>query len=270
MAKPTLSAIYADGAAYEKFMGRWSRLNGRDFVAWLGLPGGLRWLDVGCGTGALSEVILETCAPVALAGIDPSEAQIGLARSHIGDVRARFDVGDGRNLAFDDGPFDVAVAALVLNFIADRDTAVAEMRRVVRPAGTVAAYVWDFANRREIAQHFWKVAEAMDPEAAARAAATTYSASTTPQALSRLFAGAGLDGVETRAIDITVSFDDFDDYWSSNTGFASPVGNHAGALSPDDRTRLIDGLKAVLPIADDGRIGYEARAWAVRGVVPSA
>jgi ubiquinone/menaquinone biosynthesis C-methylase UbiE len=146
-------ARFTDGEGYERFMGRWSRVAGRIFLDWLSLPSKLKWLDVGCGTGAFTEVIQQLSGASEIRAIDPSTAQISYAQSRKGAEGVQFQVADARSMPFEDQQFDAAVSALVLNFIPDREKAVAEMRRVVRSGGTAAAYVWDFAGRRGTSQH---------------------------------------------------------------------------------------------------------------------
>ena len=265
MSEGDLSPIFAHADAYEKFMGRWSRRCGKGFLVWLGLPRGLHWLDVGCGTGALADCILESCAPAEVAGVDPAASHLALAKATLPSDGMRFDVGDGCALPYADSTFDVVVSGLVLNFVVDRAAVVAEMRRVARPTGTVASYVWDFADSNEVVQHFWAALALTDPGAAVRAGELVHAASTRPEALAALFAGAGLAQVETRPIDVDVAFVDFDDYWASNTAFPSPVARYAASLSGDALVRLRATLQSLLPHAGDGRIHFRARAWAVRG-----
>ena len=152
--------------AYEAYMGRWSRPVARAFVPWLGVPPKYDWLDVGCGTGALAETILDVGDPTELVGIDPSADFIAAATQHVTDSRARFDVGDALGLPMDDNRFDVVVAGLVLNHIADPTSAAAEMVRVARPRGTVAAYIWDYSGEMQMVRFFWEAVAATDPNAA--------------------------------------------------------------------------------------------------------
>ncbi len=257
-----------DGEVYEKFMGQWSRACGRKLVEWLGIPAGLKWLDVGCGTGAFTSVILEACAPKSIVGIDAMETQLVGAKSRVTDERVDFRVGDAQALPFDDDAFDAAASALVLNFVPDHKKMVTEMKRVVRPSGTVAVYVWDFAGGGEIAQHIGAAIAARDPKAAEHCANVRHDERTRLEALSQLFKEAGLDNAGTLPIEIGVEFGDFDFYWSSNIGFASPVAIYANGLSSDDREQFMGEVKERLPIADDGSIRYTARASAVRGYVP--
>lgn len=222
----------------------------------------------GCGTGAFSAAILETGNPDELVGVDTAEAHVAYAQAEIADPRAHFRVGDAMALPFDDGAFDVAVSAYVLNFVLDKPKMVAKMQRVVRPSGTVAVAVWDHANRKEPGRHFWRVTGAADPESYENASRVIGAAITSPDALDGLFDGAGLEDLTTHAINIDAVFEDFDDYWSSNTGFTSALGRYADALSPENRERLMRELREARPIDVDGHIRYKTRAWAIQGTVP--
>jgi ubiquinone/menaquinone biosynthesis C-methylase UbiE len=238
---------------------------GRIFLDWLSLPGNLKWLDVGCGTGAFTEVIQQVCNPSEIVAIDPSAAQISYATSRKIDERVQFKVADARAMPFENGRFDVAASALVLNFIPDREKALAEMRRVVRPAGVVAAYVWDFAGDRGTAQHLhFAITELQGP---GHRAGGLNAESTTENSLKTLFENVGFAGVVTRPIDIALTYNDFEDYWSSNTGAGSPIGNIVKNLSDDKRQQLKQLVKTKLPASTDGKIAYMARANAVRGRV---
>lgn len=268
MAELKLSGAYTDGVAYENFMGRWSRASGRDLVRWLDLPEDLQWLDVGCGTGAFTEVVLDECAPKAVTAIDPSEAQIRYTRNHVSDPRASFEVGDGQALPFASRKFDAAVAALVLNFVSDPDMLAEEMARVVNAAGTVAAYVWDFEGRMNISQHIWQSIAATDPDAPILAGNAARIEIGRPATLSGIFERAGLVDVATRAIDISVTYRDFPDYWRSNDTTTNPIGKYIKSLSPHGYQKLKHHVVGIIPMDDDGGIRFGARAYAVRGIVP--
>ena len=263
MADTEQTARFTDGAGYEKFMGQWSRIAGRLFIDWLALPSGLSWLDVGCGTGAFTEIIRQSSGAVEIVAIDPSAAQVSYAQSRKTAEGAQFQVADARSIPFEDGRFDVAVSALVLNFISDREKGVAEMRRVVRLGGTVAAYVWDFAGGNSTARHLNSAVREL--EGPGYRAAGLNPESTTGEYLKALFEGAGLADVESRPIDITVAFRDFDDYWNSNATSGSPGANVIRSFSEEKRQRLLALVKARLPIDDHGGILYTARVNAVRG-----
>jgi ubiquinone/menaquinone biosynthesis C-methylase UbiE len=261
--------IWKNGEAYENFMGQWSRAVGKTFLEWLRPPNDARWLEVGCGTGAFTQVILDHGAPGEVVGIDPAEAQLAFAEQKVSGANIVFRCGDALELPFADHDFDIAVSALVLNFVPDQEKMVSEMTRVVRPSGEVALYVWDFADRKPVAQHIAAAIAARDSEAAKRAASGQQFQTTSPEYLRRLFEDGGLVDTETRTIEIDVRFRDFDDYWSANTEFASPVGQYVSGLSADDREKFIAEVKRLLPLSADGSIEYVARANAVRGIVPA-
>jgi ubiquinone/menaquinone biosynthesis C-methylase UbiE len=254
---------FADGEGYERFMGRWSRVAGRLFLDWLSLPSGLKWLDVGCGTGAFTEILKQSSGASEIVAIDPSTAQISYAQSRNSAEGIQFQVADARSMPFDNERFDVAASALVLNFIPDREKALAEMRRVVRRGGTAAAYVWDFANRRGTSQHLHSAV--MELEGPGYRPAELNAESTTQESLKALFEAAGLTDVVTRSFEISVTHRDFDDYWDSHTKFTSPIASHIQSMTEENRHRLKQTVKAKLPIDDHGAISFTARVNAVRG-----
>ena len=155
--------VWASGVAYEPYVGRWSRLVASEFLRWLAIRDGARWVDVGCGTGAVVEAILRQADPSEVVGIDSSAAYVEYARAHIVDPRARFEVGSASALPLDDAQVDAAVTGLVLNFVPDAVQALGEMVRVTRPGGTVGAYVWDYAGQMQLMRQFWDAAGALDP-----------------------------------------------------------------------------------------------------------
>jgi SAM-dependent methyltransferase len=256
--------VWADGAVYEPYVGRWSRLVAREFLDWLAMPPRSRWLDVGCGTGALSQTILMVAAPITVKGVDQSAGYVAFAREQVIDERARFEVADARALPFETATYDAAVSGLVLNFIPDQPKAVAEMARVTRPGGTVAAYVWDYAGEMQLMRHFWDAAVALNPAARDLDEGRRFPICR-PGPLARLFRDAGLKAVQTRAIDVPTDFRDFDDYWSPFLGGQAPAPGYAMALTEEQRAALRERIRAALPIAADGSIHLIARAWAVRG-----
>ena len=265
MGTPGSADVWASGDAYEPYVGRWSRAVAREFLAWLAVPPGGRWLDVGCGTGALSKIILEVASPTEVAGIDPSAGYVAYARARVPDPRARFDVGDAHSLPVRSATFDAVVSGLVLNFVPDPATAVAEMARAARPGGAVAAYVWDYAGGMELMRRFWDAAVGLDPAAGELDEGRRFAALCHRDALADLFRGAGLRGVEARAVDVPTVFRDFDDYWTPFLGGQGPAPGYAVALSADRRAALRERLCAGLPVAADGSIPLTARAWGVRG-----
>jgi SAM-dependent methyltransferase len=256
--------VWAGGAAYEPYVGRWSRLVARDFVEWLAIPPSARWLDVGCGTGALTETILGHAGPAQIDAVDPSEGYLALARQRLHDPRVRFEVGDARRLPAGSERYDAVASALVLNFIPDISTGMAEMVRVTRPGGVVAAYVWDYAGEMELMRYFWDAAVALKPQDVERDEGRRFPICR-PGSLTDLFARAGLTDVRVRSIDVPTRFRDFDDYWTPFLGGQFPAPAYAMSLSEPDRAALRDRLRGDLPTAADGSISLVARAWAVRG-----
>jgi SAM-dependent methyltransferase len=263
----TTKDVWAAGKLYEPYVGRWSRLVARDFLAWIEAPTQCDWLDVGCGTGALTEAILETVRPRGVKGIDPSAGFIEYARAHITNPKAAFEVADAQSLPVKSASFDVAVSGLVLNFVPQPSRAVAEMARAVRSQGTIAAYVWDYAGKMELMRYFWDAAVALDPAALALDEGRRFPICQ-PEPLTELFTQAGLREVEVRAIDAPTRFRDFDDYWTPFLGGQGPAPGYAMSLSEERRGDLRERLRAALPIAKDGAIDLIARAWSVRGRTP--
>ncbi|WP_376794017.1 class I SAM-dependent methyltransferase [Thermogemmatispora sp.] len=260
---------WSAATAYEPYVGRWSRLVAQEFVGWLGQPRGLRWLDVGCGTGALSAAVLALAAPAALLGIDRSADYVAFARAQLADPRVSFVVADALQLPVADSSYDLAVSGLVLNFVSQPAQMLAEMRRAVVPGGTVALYVWDYAQGMGLMRAFWDAATALDPEAANLDEGRRFPLCQ-PQPLERLFASAGLEAVTLRPIEIETRFRDFEDYWSPFLGGQGPAPGYAMSLPAERRAALRERLRATLPSAADGSITLTARAWAVRGSRPAS
>ncbi len=255
---------WSAGDRYEPYVGRWSRLVAHSFLSWLERPADLCWLDVGCGTGALTETILERCAPRRVEGIDASPAFVEHARAHVADARAGFDIADARRLPFDVPSFDVVVSALMLNFVPEPQAAVAEMVRVARPDAVVAAYVWDYARGMRMMRVFWDAAIQLDADAQALDEGSRFPLCSA-QGLEALFVRAGLVDLQVRAIDVPTRFRDFDDYWSPFLGGQGPAPTYTMSLDEVRRDALRERIRATLPVNTDGSIELEARAWAVRG-----
>jgi len=255
------------GDAYERYIGRWSRLVAPEFLAWLNIPAGQRWLDVGCGTGALSQTIVDRADPVSVQGVDPSSGFLNVARQQVTDPRVTFKIGDARALPVGDSSVDVVVSGLVLNFVpaAEQSVAADEMCRASRPGGTVAIYVWDYAGEMQMTRAFWDAAVAFDPTAIDLDQGRRFPICK-PEPLTALFQNAGLTNIHVRAIDIPTVFRDFDDLWSPYLGGQGPAPGYVMSLSEDRRAALRERLRSSLPIADDGSIKLIARAWALRGV----
>ncbi len=258
---------WSAGALYEPYVGRWSRLAARELLKWLSIPVKKDWLDVGCGTGALSQIIFEHGLPNAIKGIDSSADFVAYAKMHVDSARITFEVGNAQALPIDSASFDAVVSGLVLNFVPEPRRAVAEMARVARPGGAVAAYVWDYAKKMELMRYFWDAAVVLDPTALEFDEGRRFPICQ-PSHLAELFKNAGLQKVEVRSIDIPTHFRDFDDYWSPFLGDQGPAPAYAMSLSQEHRGALRERIRSNLPIAEDGSIHLTARVWAVRGRAP--
>lgn len=256
--------MWAHGDAYEAYVGRWSRQVAPLFLSWLDIPDGRRWVDVGCGTGALTAAILAQAGPAEVVGVDPSEGFLGAARGQVNDPRVTFRVGDARELPVADRTADVVVSGLALNFVPDPGRAAAEMVRVVVPGGTVAAYVWDYAGGMVMMRHFWDAAMAVDPGATGHDEASRF-ALCRPEALHDLWSGAGMVGVSVQSIEIATVFRDFDDYWNPFLGGQGAAPAYLATLPADRRDAIRDDVRGRLPVAADGSIPLTAAAWAVSG-----
>jgi SAM-dependent methyltransferase len=254
------------GDAYEAYMGRWSRPLARAFVAWLQPQAGGYWLDVGCGTGALTSTICDLCEPASVVAADPSGPFIEHARKNLPDLRVSFVVTGAEDLPRRDGGFDLAVSGLVLNFLPDPEAAVTSMRERVRRGGTLAAYVWDYAAGMEFLRMFWDEAVAADPHAIALHEGKRFPLCEAP-ALESLFRASGLSAVETRALEIPTDFTTFDDYWLPFLRGTGPAPGYVAALEPGQRDLLRERLERRLA-RSERPVRLRARAWAVRGVAP--
>lgn len=258
MAEATIR--FNDGATYEQLMGVWSRLAGEIFLDWLEPPLGLRWIDIGCGNGAFTEVLVDRCSPVEVQGIDPSEEQLAFARTRPSSRVAEFRQGDAMSLPFPAGRFDAAVMALVVVFVPDPAKGVEEMVRVVRPGGIVATYVWDMVGGGFPLDPILVEMRAMGL-APPRPPQVDVSRL---EALHGLWTGVGLEAVEMREIAVTRTFADFDDFWAINA--KSPMlAPTLAATASGNVERLKSRLRARLSADTQGRIICSARAHAVKG-----
>ena len=256
--------LFTDGKAYERLIGRWSRLVGEDFLDWLDVPQGLRWLDVGCGNGAFTEEVVARNAPAAVFGIDPSEDQIAYARARPGTTMVQYQIGDAQGLPFADSSFDIAIMALVISFVPDPAKAVGEMVRVVRPGGWVATYMWDLPGGGSPVTAMYTAFESLGWSGPVRPNPPVSRL----DALQDLWEKAALETIETRVIRIPVTYDSFDDYWNTNSAPIGPQGKLIAQMSAEKREQYRARLREHVPVAADGRVDYESFANAVKGCVP--
>jgi len=254
---------FDDGAAYERYMGKWSQLAGAAFLDWLAPAPGLRWLDVGCGNGAFTEMIVARCAPVSVDGIDPSEEQLAYARTRLASHVAEFRRGGAMSVPFPDDAFDAAVMPLVITFVPDPAKGIAEMVRVVRPGGIIATYMWDMLGGGFpldpvlVEMRAMGLAPLRPPQLDASRL----------EALRGLWTGAGLEAVEAREITVRRTFPDFDDFWMTKLKFPA-IAPIVAAMAPADIETLKSRVRAALPADAAGRIAYDSRAHAIKGRVP--
>lgn len=255
---PEQPEYFADGRAYDRAMGRLSRVAGEKFLEWLALPDGLCWLDVGCGTGSFTELVVDRNAPGAISAIDPVEHQIAFAKARPGAGRVDYRLGDATSMPFGDGEFDVAVMALVVQYLPDRPKAMAEICRVVRPGGTVAAYVWpqpeDGHPQRPLNEALKDIGGPPRDRPGNQIR--------TIESLAALFGASGLTDIDCRAMEIVIEFEDFEDCWASQSAIVTR------GMSEANADRLKAALRERVPAEETGRISYGARANAVRGRVP--
>ena len=259
--------IFEQADAYERYVGRWSKLLAPGFVRWLAVPLQGRWLDVGSGTGSLTEAILANAFPLSVVGVDISSAFVARAGELVRDPRVSFRVGNAMSLEFPNATFDAAAGALSLNFVPDPNTAVLEMRRVVKSGGRVGAYVWDYATGMRMMRVFWDAAIEQDASAAQLDEGSRFTIAR-PDGLRACFLGAGLTQVEMLPLEVEMLFKDFDDYWEPFLGGQGPAGAYAVSLSPEKRDDLAARIRSRLAHEADGSIRMVSRAWAVRGTVP--
>jgi len=244
-------------------MGRWSRLLAQEFLKWLELPAGLRWLDVCCGSGVITEAILQRNAPATIVGVDASPEQISFARKRCERPNITFETADAMALPFPDSNFDVVVCGLGLNFLPSPGKALEEFRRVTRPGGTIAVYVWDYADGARFLREFWDAAIASDSEADSFDQANRFPMCT-PEGLRSLFEQAKLEALTSHALNVVTRFASFDDYWQPLlTGQGSAPG-YLASRNQQTQTAIRERLRTALPTNTQGPIELPARAWAIR------
>jgi SAM-dependent methyltransferase len=254
---------WTSGAHYDQWMGRWSRLLAQEFLKWLDLPAGLRWLDVCCGSGIISEAIVEHRSPATVVGVDASPDQISFARRHRAYPNVTFENADAMALPFPDSSFDVVVCGLGLNYLPSAANALEEFSRVTRPGGPIAVYVWDYAQGVTFLRHFWDAAIAIDSEAATFDQAYRFPMCT-PDGLRILFEQAKLEDLAPHALDVVTRFTSFDDYWEPLLTGQGSAPNYLASRDQQIRTAIRERLRAALPATAQGAIELPARAWAMR------
>jgi len=256
---------WQSGDPYEYYMGRWSKLIASKFIEWISAKPDQNWLDVGCGSGALSEAIVNKTEPAMVVAIDQSAGFVTAAQRRLGD-KVMCKVDNALSLSFTNEKFDVSVSGLVLNFLPDPKQALSEMRRVTQYGGTVAAYIWNYAGKMEFLHHFWDAAAELNPEAATLHEAQRF-VHCNPDFLVHNFKNAGITKVETTSLEIVTRFRDFDDYWNPFLGGQGPAPTYVSTLSESDKVRLKDKLRHRLASSEDGSISLIARAWACKGKI---
>jgi SAM-dependent methyltransferase len=265
MSDTEASGSWRDGDSYERYVGRWSGQVAAEFVPWLEVAPRSRWLDVGCGTGALSSAVLDSSDPAAVFGVEPSAGFLKTAVQRLSD-RATLVEGAAESIPLPNESFDAVVSGLVLNFVGDQPAALAEMTRVATPGATIAAYVWDYGGGMQFMKYFWQAAAGLD--GAADADETARFPICNPDALLELFTSSGLVDTTVRAIDIPTRFVNFDDYWHPFLGGTGVAPGYVATLDESSILKLRERLRRTLRTDADGAIPLTARAWAVRGVRP--
>jgi len=254
---------WTSGAAYDQWMGRWSRLLAVQLLKWLDAKAGLRWIDVCCGSGIVTQAIVGYTAPASIVGVDASHEQINFARQRRTYDNVIFQTADATALPFADATFDVAVCGLGLNFIPTPGLGLEEFCRVTRPAGAIAVYVWDYAEGARFLREFWDTAVAMDSEAATFDQARRFPMCT-PEGLLSLFKQAKLEDITLHALDVVTRFASFDDYWEPLLTGQGSAPNYLATRDKKIQTAIRDHLRAGLPTNAQGAIELPARAWAIR------
>jgi SAM-dependent methyltransferase len=265
---PASSYGASDGAAYERFLGRWTRLLATPLLDFAAQPEGAL-LDVGCGTGSLAFAMKDRWPARRVAGVDIARPYIDYALAAAGDNAPEFQVADAAALPFADGDFALAASQLVLSFVGDPDGAVAQMRRVVRPGGVIVAAVWDFRGGLVFQRMLWDTAAGVDAAAGAARDRLFSHALSLPDGLVNLFVRAGLSEVHRSSLTIRMEYANFDDYWTPLLGGQGPFGGFVRSLVPERRLRIEELVRAAyLSGAPDGPRSLAATAWAVRALVP--
>lgn len=261
-----MNDLWSGGIAYERFMGRWSSLVAEKFLKWLSIPAGKCWLDVGCGSGTLTKLILETQKPSKIISMDSSEEFITYAKKILNNTLVQFNVGKAESLNLESGSIDVVVSGLVLNFIPQPEDAIREMMRVTKPGGTIGIFLWDYSDGMKTLRYFWDAAIELDSNAKEFDEGLRFPLCKKGE-LELLFRKAGLKDVNEIPIEIDTHFKNFNDYWQPFLGNVGPAPVYAMSLEPKDRKQLEMKIRNSLPVKKVGSISITARAWAAKGIV---
>lgn len=266
MSQSQVPDTWERGDPYEQYVGRWSRQVAPLFLKWLDVPAGGRWLDVGCGTGALCAAILDACSPLSVAGVDSSQGFLDSAGRQLAG-RVTLHCASATALPLEDASIDAVVSGLVLNFIPDQAAALAEMTRVTGKGGALGAYVWDYAEKMELMRYLWDAVVTLDAGRSRFDEALRFPLCR-PEALAKLFSDAKLEQIEVTAIDIPTPFASFDDYWRPFLGGQGSAPAYVMSLDESARSLLRETIKAKIPVRSDGSISMMARAWAIKARAP--
>ncbi len=261
-----MSDSWLSGNPYERFMGRWSILVAQRFLEWLDIPPARIWSDVGCGTGSLTKLILETYQPKEIFSFDPSEDFISYAQRLIADPSVHFKVDLAQSLELHSHSIDAVVSGLALNFMPQPGQALSEMIRVAKPGGIVAAYVWDYAEGMQMLRYFWDAAVALDGDAAELDEGVRFPLCQEAR-LRTLFLESGLREVTLKSVEVPTVFSDFEEYWHPFLGGIGPAPSYVMNLKNTQRNALEERLQSSLPRSENGTISLVARAWAIQGTV---
>lgn len=265
-----VSGTWSNPDAYEAFMGRWGLPAAEAVLDRLMLPTGLSWMDVGCGTGGSTQVVLSAADPLDVFGVDPAESFIEAANQRFHDPRVRFAVGSAESLPASDDRFDVVLSALVLHFVQDSSASMHEMKRVARPGGMLVSYIWDIENEEQFTRLFWRAAKDVNPAAEAWDRQLRHAISRRDPLL-ELFERSGLENVAMQEVIFEIRFRDFDDYWQPCIlNGTSPVQKYVNSLTKEQQASLGKHLRSILPIAEDGTIPLKGCLLVATGIKPAA
>jgi ubiquinone/menaquinone biosynthesis C-methylase UbiE len=260
-----MNVSWSRGDQYERFMGRWSNLICRKFLAWLDAPFDRVWLDIGCGTGEITKLILEIYQPKKVISIDSSPEFIFYAKQSIKNTNVHFQIGLAQKLEIESNNIDAVVSGIMLNFVPQPETVIAEMMRVAKPSGTIGIFVWDYSKGMEMLRYFWDAAVELDSQAKEFDEGIRFPLCREGE-LESLVRTSGLKEVIAEPIEETITFRNFDDYWLPFLGNVGPAPSYTMSLKEKDRLKLKDRLQELLPIAQDGTISMKVKAWAVKGI----